>query len=144
MPRRVVIAVPLVLVLLLSPASAQAKRSSRGKVVPVHLLTTALKQQLAANTILTDPALDANVPAIRVAVLRAAPHVLLAQRALRSALPLVSGPTQQFVRGALGEIKSELALARLILTGPDQFVVVRLEELRVHGGSRWRRSTLPS
>jgi glucose/arabinose dehydrogenase len=100
----------------------------------VALLSLALDEQLRANTILGDPTLNANVPATREAVLRAAPHILLARQALSAALPLVTGQTRTFVLSAIDEIDRGLGLGLVILFGRDEFVPVRLEELRVHGG----------
>ncbi len=49
-------------------------------------------------------------------------------------LPLVTGQTRTFVLSAIDEIDRGLGLGLVILFGRDEFVPVRLEELRVHGG----------
>ncbi len=101
---------------------------------PVEDLNQAFREQLIANEIVTDPTLAADVSAIRAAVRQAAPHELEVRSRLEAVIAETTGDTQQYAQAALMEVDSVIALAGLILAGPDDLVVLRHEELVVHGG----------
>jgi hypothetical protein len=102
--------------------------------LPVALLTVALEQQIQVNAILTAPALDQDVPAIRQAVRQATPHALAVKGSLQAALGQVDGETRPFTQAALEEVRNALALSGVLLFGSDALVVARHLELVNRGG----------
>jgi glucose/arabinose dehydrogenase len=102
---------------------------------PTSLLTLALQEQLQVNTILGNAALGGSAAAMRDAVRQMTPHAQSALASVEAAQAGVDGPAQQFIQLAAAELRSTQQLGELILTGPDDAVGPRLEELRARGGA---------
>jgi hypothetical protein len=115
------------------PASAPASVHAQPTAPGVAPLNTALDREMQVNKVLTDPAFDKNVAAIRAALQQGTPLVQEIMTNLQTAQGQTSGQTQQYVQMAIDEVTSITQLAQLIQTAPDPQALVAFQELVTHG-----------
>lgn len=111
----------------------QAERTD--PVTAVESLNSALDQQMTAAALLSDPRLEGNPEAMRLAVIAGSPMMLSIQADLERAEAGLEGQSRQMAQMALNEVSSIMAIAGVIATAPHDAVPVHFNELLVHGGS---------